>query len=71
MEDPPDMFAPLFRKLFGSKNEREVKRMAKAVQAVNVLEEQMVALSDEQLKAKTEEFKARLAQGETLDKLLP
>jgi len=65
------MFAPLFRKLFGSKNEREVKRMAKAVQAVNVLEEQMVALSDEQLKAKTEEFKARLAQGETLDKLLP
>ncbi len=71
MEDPPDMFAPLLRKLFGSKNEREVKRMAKAVQAVNVLEEQMVALSDEQLKAKTEEFKARLTQGETLDKLLP
>ncbi|HEY8330278.1 MAG TPA: preprotein translocase subunit SecA, partial [Pseudomonas sp.] len=65
------MFAPLLRKLFGSKNEREVKRMAKAVQAVNVLEEQMVALSDEQLKAKTEEFKARLTQGETLDKLLP
>ncbi|MBV2134393.1 preprotein translocase subunit SecA [Pseudomonas sp. MAP12] len=65
------MFAPLLRKLFGSKNEREVKRMAKAVQAVNVLEEQMVALSDEQLKAKTEEFKARLTRGETLDKLLP
>lgn len=71
MEDPPDMFAPLLKKLFGSKNEREVKRMAKAVQAVNALEEQMVALSDEQLRGKTEEFKARLAQGETLDKLLP
>ena len=71
MEDPPDMFAPLLKKLFGSKNEREVKRMAKAVQVINALEEKMVVLSDEQLKAKTEEFKARLAQGETLDKLLP
>ncbi len=65
------MFAPLFKKIFGSKNEREVKRMLKAVTAINALEEQMVGLSDEQLKAKTEEFKARLAQGETLDKILP
>ncbi len=65
------MFAPLLRKLFGSKNEREVKRMAKAVQAVNALEEQMVALTDEQLRAKTEEFKGRVAKGETLDQLLP
>jgi preprotein translocase subunit SecA len=65
------MFAPLFKKLFGSKNEREVKRMLKAVQSVNVLEEQMIALSDEQLRGKTEEFKGRLAKGETLDKLLP
>jgi len=70
-EDPVDMFAPLFKKLFGSKNEREVKRLVKAVQSVNVLEEQMIALSDEQLRGKTEEFKGRLAQGETLDKLLP
>ncbi|WP_119694848.1 preprotein translocase subunit SecA [Ectopseudomonas oleovorans] len=65
------MFAPLLKKLFGSKNEREVKRMLKAVQSVNVLEEQMIALSDEQLRGKTEEFKARLAKGETLDQLLP
>jgi len=65
------MFAPLFKKLFGSKNEREVKRLLKAVQSVNVLEEQMIAISDEQLRGKTEEFKGRLAQGETLDKLLP
>ncbi|SDH53498.1 preprotein translocase subunit SecA [Pseudomonas flavescens] len=45
--------------------------MLKAVQAVNAFEEQMLALSDEQLRAKTEEFKARLAKGETLDQLLP
>ncbi|HYQ40124.1 MAG TPA: preprotein translocase subunit SecA [Pseudomonas sp.] len=65
------MFAPLLRKLFGSKNEREVKRMTKIVQAINALEEQVVALSDEQLRGKTEEFKARIAKGESLDKLLP
>ncbi|AZE85523.1 Protein translocase subunit SecA [Pseudomonas orientalis] len=65
------MFAPLLKKLFGSKNEREVKRMLKTVQLVNAFEEQMVALSDEQLRAKTEEFKARIVKGETLDKLLP
>jgi preprotein translocase subunit SecA len=61
----------LLKKLFGSKNEREVKRMLKAVQTVNAFEEQMLALSDEQLRAKTDEFKARLAKGETLDQLLP
>ncbi|RMQ92892.1 hypothetical protein ALP97_02444 [Pseudomonas salomonii] len=71
MEEPADMFAPLLKKLFGSKNEREVKRMLKTVQLVNAFEEQMVALSDEQLRAKTQEFKARIAKGETLDKLLP
>ena len=65
------MFAPLLKKLFGSKNEREVKRMLKTVQFVNAFEEQMVALSDEQLRAKTAEFKERLAKGETLDQLLP
>ena len=64
------MFAPLLKKLFGSKNEREVKRMLKAVSAVNAFEEQMLTLSDEQLRAKTEEFKARLAKGETLDQIL-
>ncbi|MCP2140449.1 UNVERIFIED_ORG: preprotein translocase subunit SecA [Pseudomonas poae] len=45
--------------------------MLKTVQLVNAFEEQMVALSDEQLRAKTQEFKARIAKGETLDKLLP
>ncbi|MHC6224166.1 preprotein translocase subunit SecA [Pseudomonas sp. X10] len=65
------MFAPLLKKLFGSKNEREVKRMLKTVNIVNAFEEQMVALSDEQLRGKTAEFKERLAKGETLDQLLP
>ena len=65
------MFAPLLKKLFGSKNEREVKRMLKTVKAVNALEEHMLALSDEQLRAKTVEFRERLAKGETLDQLLP
>ncbi|MFT0866992.1 preprotein translocase subunit SecA [Pseudomonas sp. CAM1A] len=65
------MFAPLLKKLFGSKNEREIKRMLKTVSTVNAFEEKMVALSDEQLRGKTAEFKERLAKGETLDQLLP
>ncbi|WP_040261844.1 preprotein translocase subunit SecA [Pseudomonas massiliensis] len=65
------MFAPLLKKLFGSKNEREVKRMLKTVAIVNAFEEKMVALSDEQLRAKTPEFQARFAKGESLDALLP
>jgi preprotein translocase subunit SecA len=71
MEVFVDMFEPLLKKLFGSKNELEVKRMLKAVQSVNALEEQMLSLSDEQLRSKTEEFKARLEKGETLDQILP
>lgn len=65
------MFAPLLKKLFGSKNERELKRMGKMVASVNVLEEKLNALSDEQLKAQTQVLKDRLAKGETLDDILP
>ncbi|WP_304641685.1 preprotein translocase subunit SecA [Pseudomonas sp.] len=65
------MFAPLLKKLFGSKNERELKRMSRMVNAINALEEGLNALSDEQLKAKTAEFKERVAKGETLDQILP
>jgi preprotein translocase subunit SecA len=65
------MFAPLLKKLFGSKNEREVKRMSKVVQTINALEQQIIGLSDEQLRGKTLEFKERLAKGETLDDILP
>ena len=65
------MIAPLFRKIFGSKNDRELKRMGKLVKAVNALEEQFAELGDEQLTAKTVEFRERFEAGETLDKLLP
>lgn len=71
LDDPFDMFAPLFKKLFGSKNDREVKRMKKMVQTINALEEGMVGLTDEQLRGKTTEFRERLSKGETLDDLLP
>jgi preprotein translocase subunit SecA len=59
------------KKFFGSSNERKVKAMSAQVAKINALEPEYAALSDEALKAKTEEFKARLAKGETLDSLLP
>ncbi|WP_353387438.1 preprotein translocase subunit SecA [Halopseudomonas sabulinigri] len=65
------MFAPLMRKLLGSKNDRELKRMGKVVNTINALEEGLNALSDEQLKAKTEELRQRVVGGETLDAVLP
>ena len=65
------MFAPLLKKFFGSKNERDVKRLGKVVVATNALESQIASLSDEQLRAKTEEFKQRVAKGESLDALMP
>ncbi len=51
------MLFTLFKKLFGSRNDRLVKQYAQNVQAINDLEPAMQALSDEQLRAKTEEFK--------------
>lgn len=65
------MIGNLFSKLFGSKNSRELKRMNKVVAQINALEANVQSLTDEQLKAKTAEFKARVANGESLDKLLP
>ncbi|CAN5416089.1 preprotein translocase subunit SecA [soil metagenome] len=59
------------KKFFGSSNERKVKAMSAKVARINALEPEYAALSDEALKAKTEEFKGRLAQGESLDDLLP
>ena len=61
----------LFTKLFGTRSEREVKRLDPLVDAVMALETDYRALSDEDLRAKTQEFKDRLAAGETLDQLLP
>ena len=56
--------------MFGSRNDRTLRRMEKSVLAVNAFEPQMQALTDEQLAAKTFEFKSRFAAGETLDELL-
>ncbi len=58
-------------KLFGSSSEREVKRLQPTVKKVLSYEEEYAKLSDEQLRAKTDEFKERLGQGETLDDILP
>ncbi|MDO4975911.1 MAG: preprotein translocase subunit SecA [Eubacteriales bacterium] len=57
-------------KLLGSKSEKEIKRISKDVDRIEALDEQMQALSDEELRAKTVEFKKRLAEGETLDDIL-
>ena len=65
------MLSKLFRKLFGSRNDRLVKQYFEQVAVINALEPQMQALSDEQLRTKTEEFKSRFQAGETLDQLLP
>lgn len=59
------------RKLFGSAHERRVKTLRPTVAKINAFEPQMVALSDSQLRAKTDEFRDRLQKGETLDSLLP
>ncbi len=65
------MLSTLFRKFFGSRNDRLVKQYFQKVKEINALEPAMQALSDDQLRAKTEEFKARFKDGESLEKLLP
>ena len=57
--------------IFGSRNDRLIKQYRKTVVLINGLEAQYEALSDEQLRAKTDEFRARVAQGESLDNILP
>ncbi len=64
-------FGTLAKKVFGSANDRVVKGARRTVEAVNALEADFAQLSDEALKAKTAEFRERLAKGETLDQLLP
>ena len=65
------MLNNLVKKVFGSRNERLVKRMAKSVEQINVLEPALVELSDDALAAKTVEFRERLAKGESTEQLLP
>src|SRR3954463_1325389 len=64
------MFGAVAKRLFGSANDRLVKSLRKTVERINALEPTVAALSDEQLRAKTDEFRDRLAKGETLDDLL-
>ncbi|MBW2017227.1 MAG: preprotein translocase subunit SecA [Deltaproteobacteria bacterium] len=65
------MLGNLLKGLFGSKNERELKRIAPLVDAINRLEPEFQTLSDEALRAKTDEFRSRLSNGETLEDILP
>ena len=65
------MISGILTKVFGSRNERLLKTYDRNVERINALEPQIAALSDEALKAKTGEFRQRLANGETLDDLLP
>ncbi|HAN57067.1 MAG TPA: preprotein translocase subunit SecA, partial [Betaproteobacteria bacterium] len=65
------MISSLLKKVFGSRNDRLVKQYTAKVKAINVLEPAMQQLSDADLRAKTDAFKARFQQGETLDQLLP
>jgi preprotein translocase subunit SecA len=65
------MLNRLLTSIFGSRNDRFVKQLGGIVKKINALEPQMQALSDADLQAKTPEFKERIANGESLDKLLP
>lgn len=61
----------IVKKIFGDTNERDVKRLMKTVDAINKMEPEFTALSDAQLKGKTEDFRARIEKGATLEELLP
>ena len=65
------MLGTLLAKVFGTQNERELKAIRPLVEQVNALEASIEVLSDEQLRAKTAEFRSRVAEGATLDDLLP
>jgi preprotein translocase subunit SecA len=65
------MFAGILKKIFGSRNERLIRQYSQTVRAINALEPAIAKLSDEQLAAKTAEFKQKIANGASLDDLLP
>jgi len=65
------MLVKLLTKVFGSRNDRTLRRMRKSVELINQMEPDMEKLSDDELKAKTNEFRARLEKGEVLENLLP
>ena len=61
----------IFKKLFGDYSTKEIKRIKPTVDKILSLEDEYAALSDEALRAKTDEFKKRIADGESLDSILP
>ena len=61
----------ILEKIFGNYSEKEIKKIMPVVSKIESLEPDMVKLTDEELRAKTDEFKGRLANGETLDDILP
>jgi len=65
------MISNLLKKIFGSRNDRLLKRYSQTVRAINALESALQNLTDAELQAKTSEFKERLGRGETLDQILP
>lgn len=65
------MLGSIARKVFGSANDRFIKKQLKTVQKINSYEPEIQKLTDEELRAKTDEFRNRISQGETLDELLP
>ena len=65
------MINSLLTRVFGSRNERQLRQLNRIVAKINALEPEIQKLSDDQLKAKTPEFRERIAAGETLDKVLP
>nr|BFD65342.1 preprotein translocase subunit SecA [Bdellovibrio sp. HAGR004] len=65
------MVTQILTKMFGTKHDREMKKIQPTVDRINALEPQMAALTDDQLKAKTPEFQERLKKGETVDDILP
>jgi preprotein translocase subunit SecA len=65
------MISGLLKKIFGSRNDRLIRQYGQTVRAINALEPAMAALTDERLRAKTDEFRQRLAGGARLDDLLP
>ena len=65
------MFNRALTSLFGSRNERVLRQLSRSVTRINALESEFEKLGDDALRGKTDEFKQRIANGESLDKLLP
>ena len=65
------MIRSLIRKIVGSKNERELKRIQPLVERINQREPEISPLSDDQLRGKTSDFKERIGRGESIEEILP